>query len=255
MATEIITQETNPPPNAPDPVRLSPHAALILVDDGSPVLLDMNGDFYGISDIGALMLKHSLSQGQQAAASAIAARFGVDVGRVAADLEALLSDLETRGVILRQTAPKPRRFATLAAGMMASLLKTAFRVTRRPRSRAALALLLSRISFALFGWNATVDAWRARFPEREPSPSEAAIDPAIDESVREMAASNWLGVDCKERALSCFAMARAEGRPAALNIGIALYPLGGHCWCTTGDAVIGDDQNRYRTFIPVFQFS
>ena len=137
---------------------------------------------------------------------------------------------------------------------MARMLRTVFRLTRRPRTRAAAALALSRVSFALFGWNATVDAWRARFPARSGSAPDTAIDPAIDESVRDMASSNWLGVDCKERALSCFAMARAEGRPAALNIGIALYPLGGHCWCTTDDAVIGDDQKRYQTFIPVFQF-
>jgi len=257
MQTEIITHETLAPSDAPDTLRLSPHAALVMVEEGSPVLLDMGGDFYGISDIGAQMLKISLARGQRAAAEEIAAQYKTETERVAADLDALLRDLETRGVILRGTSPPRGKARSAAAGMIARCLSGVFRLTRRPRRRAAMALYLSRMSFALFGWNATVDAWRARFPAPA-TPADAAagaFDPTIDTSVRDMAAQIWLGVDCKERALSSFAMARHAGQPAELNIGIALYPLGGHCWCTSGETVIGDDPERSGPLIPVFQFS
>lgn len=254
MAATIITHDTIPPGDAPDAIVLSPHAALVLVDDGSPVLLDMNGDFYGISDIGVAMLTLSLERGQRAAAEEIAARYGVDTGRVAADLDALLAGLAARGVIRRRHGQGRRAPRTGAAGLLAGLLGMTFRITRRPRARAAAALALSRLSFALFGWNATVDAWRTRFPAPQAGAPLGTVDPRIDQDVRDLAARNWMGVDCKERALSCFAMARAAGLPAQLNIGIALFPLGGHCWCTSGETVLGDGQDRAQPYIPVFRF-
>ena len=254
MKTEIVTQESVTPGEAPDLVRLSPHVALVLVEDGSPVLLDMNGDFYGISDMGARMLRGSLERGQAATATAIAQDFDVDPTLVAADLEGLLADLEKRGVIHREAGERRGPFRHFGARTCAALLAGIFRMTKRPTRRAWFALALARLSFGLFGWNATLEAWRTRFPKPDTG-CASAVDPVIDRSVRDMAARIWLGVDCKERALSCFALAHDQGQPAEINIGVILYPLGGHCWCTSGEAVIGDDPDRSGPLIPVFRFT
>jgi hypothetical protein len=120
--------------------------------------------------------------------------------------------------------------------------------------RATAILILSRLSYALFGWKATVAAWTARFPEAQGT-ADALKAREIDMVVRRACARNWVGADCKERALSCFTLARAAGRPASLHIGVALSPLGGHCWCRIGEHLVSDDAERCARFLPVFRYA
>jgi hypothetical protein len=127
-------------------------------------------------------------------------------------------------------------------------------MSRKSKPRAMAALGLSRLSFAVFGWKATIRAWRSRFPE-----AQGVVHPAqaqeIDAVVRRVSARNWIGADCKERALSCFSLARAAGLPASVHVGVALYPLGGHCWSKIGDILVSDDAERCGKFLPVFRYS
>jgi hypothetical protein len=252
MSIEVITDASQRTVQMRDGIRLGPDAALVLDPNGSSAVLDMNGEFYGISAIGALMLKGALACGRRMTAQILAKRFGVEPSRIAADLDRLIDDLHKRGVVEGRSASKAIG-QDAGARFAAALLAGVFRITRRNRPRAAASLALSRLSFALFGWKATIGAWRVRFPE-----SEGVVEPAkareIDNVVRRVSARNWIGADCKERALSCFSLARAAGLPASLHIGIALYPLGGHCWCKIGDHLVSDDAERCDKFLPVFRY-
>jgi hypothetical protein len=254
MSIEIILAKPETAPADVDAVGLGADAALVIDSAGSSVLLDMNGEFYGISPVGAAMLKSALAHGRQAAVEALARRYRIEPARVGADLDRLLRDLTARGVVRGGRAPVKRRHA-VGARVAAGLLGGMLRLSGKPGVRAAAALLASRLSFALFGWRATLDAWRSQFPQA----GAAAVAPqaarAIDLAVRRVAARDWTGVDCKERALSCFALARAENLPASVHVGIALYPLGGHCWCRIGDLVVSDEVERCDRFLPVFNYA
>lgn len=255
MQIEVITGSSMGSGDAPDAVALGPHAALVLDPAGASAVLDMAGNFYGVSALGAALLKGALRFGREATARAAARRFGIPEERAAADLDRLIGDLSARGVLRRGDDAGTGRSdggARIAAGLLAGI----FRLTGSAALRARAALLFARLSFALFGWRPTIDAWRARFPEAE---GARRVDPAearaIDGAVRASAARNWMGADCKERALACFTMARAAGLPASLHIGVALYPLGGHCWARIGDIVVSDDAERCNRFLPVFRYA
>jgi hypothetical protein len=237
---------------------LTPDAALVVMSDGNGCVLDMHGEFYAISPIGAEMLRITLADGPRAASDAIAAKFAADPAQVAADLDALLEDMVRRGIVTRDGAAPSRRRGKLGAGIAAAVVRGLLGILRGPRSRATVALAAARISFGLFGWNATVDAWKRRLPERHGTIEQTAADAmvrSIDEIVRARAARMWLDVDCKERALSCLALARLAGLPASLVIGVDFYPLSGHCWCEVGDRVVSDDPANCRRYLPVFRYA
>ena len=144
-------------------------------------------------------------------------------------------------------------FAPAIAGMALGALRFA----RSHRRRAWIALTLARVSFLVSGWNATVEAWRRRLPAARglvaDLPEQSAR--AIDQAVRGAAAHHMMNVDCKERALACFALARMVGLPATLVVGVDFYPLAGHSWCESGPDVIGDEDAHCRRFTPAFRLS
>jgi hypothetical protein len=78
---------------------------------------------------------------------------------------------------------------------------------------------------------------------------------AIDAFSRSMAASHPLPVECKERALATWALARISGVPAELVVGVHPFPLEGHCWCAYDGAVYSDDSERCAQFEPVWRCS
>ena len=252
MSIEVVTDASigNAPPA--DGIALGPDTALVVDGNGASAVLDMNGEFYGISALGAVMLKGAMVFGRKLTAELVARRFGVEPQRIAADLDTLIADLRKRGVGSANAEPLAHRKAgaRIAAGLLAGI----FRVTRQNKTRAAATLTLSRLSYALFGWKATVAAWTTRFPEAQGT-ADAAQARDIDMVVRRVSARNWVGADCKERALSCFTLARAAGLPASLHIGVALYPLGGHCWCRIGEHLVSDDAERCARFLPVFRYT
>jgi hypothetical protein len=213
----------------------------------------LDGSFYAVSPVAAAMLRDTIDQGRDAAIARSAARYGVDATRIAADLDALLADM-TRRALLRSARPRARSGIRRGlASAIAGAAGFALRLARAPRARAWIALALARASFVLLGWNATVRAWRGRFGAGGAAPIDSQR--AIDAAVRAAAAHHPMNVDCKERALACFALARAAGLPATLVVGVDFYPLAGHSWCEIGDAVIGDEEAHCRRFTPAFRLS
>ena len=167
--------------------------------------------------------------------------------------------MEAKGIIRTRQDGTARRTSMprrLGAGAVAALARISLRVLPSARFQAGAALSLAKLSFAVFGWSATVDAWAKRFVRRVAATSEAG-DAAerIDRTVREASVRNLFGSNCKERALVCTAMARDAGLPAQLVIGVEFYPLEGHCWCEIAGTIISDDPATCRRFVPVFRYS
>jgi hypothetical protein len=260
MSSATIITATPTRRNAAVRYSLAQDAAMILMDDGSARVLDMAGRFYTLAPAGALMLQETLTHGAAWAAGHVAEVHGEQLSRVQADLDRLLADMTSRG-ILRQGDASARRPRLLSATRWASwVLTVVFGLMPWLKKRPTALLGLAKISFGLFGWTATLSAWRRHFPLRAPSPCDNPLDAAaaaraIDEAVRNAAARQLLGVACKERALCCWALARAAGLPATLVIGVELFPLAGHCWCEIGPWTVSDDRDSCKRYTPVLRYA
>jgi hypothetical protein len=113
---------------------------------------------------------------------------------------------------------------------------------------------LARLSFALFGWTATIAAWQeahAHFPSRQAGDGDAETIQALDKTVRAAVAGHPVAVACKEQALCSWSLVRATGLDASLIVGIELFPMAGHCWCEVAAQPLGDDEERCARFAPV----
>jgi hypothetical protein len=235
---------------------LAPDVAVIRMADGSARLLDMGDRFYSLPPVAAQMLCETLVGGPAAAAERVAADYGIELTRAQADLKTFLKTLQERGILQRRDGrPQPR--TSRAACLSAWLLKGALALFPWQPARAALLLTAAKLSFRLFGWTRTVAAWQRQFPPAagpvDASGAEAAAR-AIDEAVCGAASMNPLGVACKERAVTCWALARAAGLPADLVIGVDLFPLTGHCWCEIGSRVVSDHPDNVTPYFPALRY-
>jgi Transglutaminase-like superfamily len=249
MTTPLILKGSDAPAAG---YALAPDAALVVLDDSDAFVLDMAGAFHAVTPIGALMLRRTLEAGPDAAAEEVAASYGAEPARVRRDLQHLLDDMTARGMLRRPGAPVPRQQRSRMAGLLALLAALALRVVPAPSLRAAALLLLARCSFALCGWTATFAAWKARL--QRPTAEAVADAAAIDRLVRAVAPHLWLGVDCKERALTCWTMAQQAGLSAVLVVGIRPHPLSAHCWCETATRIISDESVNCARYLPVFAY-
>jgi hypothetical protein len=243
--------------NGPD-YCLAPDAAFLMMSDGSGRILDMADSFCAVAPVGALMVRETLRHGEAAAARLVADTFGAPLERVRGDLRRFLASLEQRRILERRSQVRGRPPRAAAAGLATGLLKVALGVLPPVRARAAVLLTQAKLSLRLFGWPATVAAWRQRFPQRDGrlSPREVqATAVRIDDAVGSAAAGNLFGVACKERALCAWALARGAGLPAALVIGVELYPLAGHCWCEVGQRVVSDHPDNVARYVPALRYT
>jgi hypothetical protein len=234
---------------------LADDVVLAIVDDGSSRLLDLGGHFFGLPAGSTELLVATLRHGPGPAAVQVARRTGAPLERVRADLAAFLADLQGRGLLV-PAARSRRRGAVrrLVDGALAATLK-GLRLGLRPFGRTWALLGLAYLSLRLFGWARTADLWE-RLARRGSAPDDAlARAEQIDREVREAAARHLLAVDCKERALVCWALLREAGVPARLVVGIDLYPFLGHCWCEAEGRVVSDDPERCFRFVPVLSRS
>ena len=233
---------------------LSPDVILVTVDDGSARMLDMTENFHAVSAVGARMLQTTLAVGVESAIPLLAQHYHADRQQIAADLNSFLSDLESQGLLRRHGQ-------RLAAGdrgrLVTKLMSGIIRIVHllpKPTTKAWLFLLLARLSFPLLGWTRTVQVWRqahAHFPSHKAGDADKEALEVLDCTVRSTASGHLVTMMCKERALCCWALARAAGFDAALVVGIDLFPIAGHCWCEVGAATPGDDTDRIAKFAPV----
>jgi hypothetical protein len=119
-------------------------------------------------------------------------------------------------------------------------------------------LTLAWLFFRLFGWAKTIAVWQRRYgAAHEPQSRrdwEIAVL-ALDATVRQAATSHVLTMECKERAVCCWAFARRAGLPARLVVGIQLVPFAGHCWCESGPWTLSDERQRCDQYQPVVEYA
>ena len=234
---------------------LAADTTLVLVADGTARLLDMGGGFFALSAVGARMLRGVLERGAAATVRELAERYGVAADQVQADLNSLLNELRRRRLLHR--GPSRRRGGSLWPALILGPWLRLARCFRFGKTQAAALLILAYLSFAWFGWVRTVALWRRCFrapSRRDGAPADGETFPALDRTVREAATGLPFRVACKERALCCWALVRSAGAPARLVVGLALFPLAGHCWCESGDGVLSDHEDRCRSFTPVIRY-
>jgi hypothetical protein len=255
MITTIQTRSSLQTSEAAD-YSLSPDVIFVTVHDGSARLLDMAGRFHAVPAVGTLMLQETLANGTGAAVNRIAQDYGVDAGQVRNDLDVFLGELEDQGLLCSRGTRQRWLIAKtrLARLFLRPALYGIHRAFRSQEAKARLLLGLARLSFGLFGWTPTISVWKEAHSGyaagQVGEPQEQAVR-AVDEVVRAAAASHPFGVECKERALCCWALARAAGLDAAVVVGIDLFPLAGHCWCEVGSWTLSDDLDRCASYTPV----
>jgi hypothetical protein len=244
-------------PNASE-YSLSPDAAVLVMEDGSARIIDMGDCFYAVSPIGSLMLRETLENGPAGAVQKVVVEYAITPSQGEADLGRFLTNLERRGILLRRGEVAGRSSAgSPGARLLARMLKTVIRFRRSPKAQAAALLTFARLSLKLFGWAQTVRAWKRSFSLREGralADNVEALAQRIDDAVCSAAAHHPLGVACKERALSCWALARRAGVSAALVIGVEHFPLSGHCWCQIGVRIVSDRPDNCARYVPVLRY-
>jgi transglutaminase superfamily protein/coenzyme PQQ synthesis protein D (PqqD) len=233
---------------------LPPDVILVTVRDGSARLLDMSGGFHAVPAVGAQMLQETLANGAAAAAAQVAEDYGVAPRQVQDDLAVFLRELEKQGLLCSPRSRQRGGALGPARLLIRPALAAAHRLLRCPEKQARALLGLARLSFALFGWTATIAVWQeahAHLPARQSTACDAELVQALDRTVRAAVAGHPFAVACKERALCSWSLARTAGLRATLIVGIELFPIAGHCWCEVSERPLGDDQGRCDQFTPV----
>lgn len=136
------------------------------VSDGTARILQLDGNFYAITHIGAEMLTQTMESGSTEAVKQIALRYGASQDQVQGDLQKLLETLDQHGLICRnyveQSEHRLKKF--MANIVLSPLLTVVNRCIHRVDSSAWALLVISRLSFRLFGWRNTLEVWQRCFP-------------------------------------------------------------------------------------------
>jgi len=253
--------------------RLAPDVIFLRVKDGSARLLDLGGNFYTISETAAQMLNETLKAGTTTAAERIATEYCADLSLIQHDLKTFLQDLEEKQLIYPARRPRSTSQSknTLAQLVCMPVLHCVSVCSLSLEKKAWALLTLAALAIRLFGWPKTVASWQHYAARRQSHnstqkqaqgaiPMENAMTELeqsakeIDKVVRAAAARHLLHAECKERALACWWLLHAAGFPAQLVVGVELFPLASHCWCTMGNFVLSDDQDRCEQFTPVISY-
>jgi hypothetical protein len=249
------TQSPEPTACRP-PYRLAPEVVLVPVADGSARLVDLDGQYFALTEVATQMLRATLELGPAGAVEKVARDWDVGRERAHADLETFLAELTRLGLLLRGGVPTRRpRLRTWPAQLILSGL---IRLTRSLRptytGKAAGLLALAKLSCRWLGWAGAVRLWQRLFPRPRrllQGPAEDEARQTVDKAVRQALAQSAVAAACKERGLVSWALARRAGLGPQLVLGLAFYPLTAHCWAQLGSTFLGDDPDRCADFEPI----
>ncbi len=238
---------------------LAPDVVLVLLQDGTGRLLDLAGKFYALSQTAAGMLYESLRGDPQATAQTIAAVYHVELPQVQQDLSAFLHELERRQLIYgpkktrRVCQPKMSLFSLILLPLLHGIRTWPASLQMKSWALETLAYL----SLRFLGWPTTVRLWQRSSEKLLTSPIGPEWEQAareIDGVIRAVAARHPFPIECKERALCCWMLARWGGPPVKLLVGIDVFPLKSHCWCELDHLVLSDEQDKCERFTPVLTY-
>ena len=221
-----ISQSSAPPTS----YRLASEVVLVPVADGSARLLDLDGQYFALTDVAAQMLRATLDLGPAGAVERIARDWEVDSERARTELERFLAELIRRGLLL--TADQSERRRRLRSRPAQVILSGLIHLTRSLRptytGKAAGLLTLAKLSCRWLGWAGAVYLWQRLFPRPRCLLQGRAADEArqtVDQAVRSALAQSWVATACKERGMVSWALARRAGLDPSLVIGLSFYPL------------------------------
>jgi hypothetical protein len=239
---------------------LAPGVILFPVEEeGTARLLDMNRNFYAVSATGTRMLQSTLARGAVAAAQEIAEECGVALDRVQTDLDAFLSELQKRHIIDRSARSANNQHSRIVDRIFLTLpLRLIDRWLRSWKMRASALLLFARFSVHVFGWTRTIAALTQYHPMSSRSAikgTKEKIATAVNDALSGSATVHFIPMNCKERSLCCWTLARWAGLPAILVVGISLVPLCAHCWCEVGSLMLGDNPENCKQYTPVTRYA
>jgi Transglutaminase-like superfamily len=240
--------------------QLAPDAVLAIVWDGSSRLIDVGGNCYGLPAVSTLMLASTLREGVDGAVARVALLCAVRPERVRADLTVFLANLARQGLLTRPTHRGNRLnwLHRLKVWPFAAVMKRLLRESPSDVLPARALLIGAYACLKALGWAQTIKLWQETMATW-PQAAEGAADPmrvkAIRQAVRDAISQSLFPVDCKARALCCWAMLRSAGQWARLVVGIDLFPFLGHCWCESASRGRDDDQDRSGRFTPVLDYT
>lgn len=257
MIEHILTAETPGPVAGNVRYRLMPDVAVLLLEDRSARVLNLNGHFYALSETAADFLDELLQTDPDTATRRMAERYQADVHRIRQDLESCIQTFLQTGVIRPAPGSESDRQPRTAIVLM-GLLRMVHRLRSSPETQAGWLLLLAYIAIRRWGWPATVRCWQRYYRDRGRESvalgnQQEWID-RVEAAVRTATARHLLPVAYKERALCGWGLLRAHGLPATLVLGIELFPLASHCWCQLRERVVGDLPERCARFTPVTSY-
>lgn len=255
MIEHILTAETSGPVAGNARYRLMSDVAVLLLEDRSARVLNLNGNFYALSETAAGFLDELLQTDPDTATRRMAERYQADARRIRQDLESCVQTFLQTGVIRPAHRPQPDREPRTAI-VLVGLLRMVHRPRSNPETQAWRLLLLAYIAVRRWGWPATVRCWQRFYRGREGDAlaNQPEWIDRVESAVRSATARHLLPVACKERALCGWGLLRAHGLPAKLVLGVELFPLASHCWCQLGERVVGDLPERCARFTPVTSY-
>jgi hypothetical protein len=239
--------------NAADPeFAMGEFACLIDLDDARAILFDLSGSCVVVDHVASFMINAVLSTNFDRALQNCAARFDAAGELVRSDLTKLVSDLQKAGLIRpcgkRAGCIAPVILINGAAALIGAVMKSR-------RFRISTLLTFFFFGIRILGLPILILACRDYSEKhRRRGTSEQSLD-AIDEAVRNSAAGHLLGISCKERALTSWALTVDCDLPSRLIFGIQLFPFSAHCWLSIGSRTIGDAADRSDQFTPVLTFN
>jgi hypothetical protein len=238
--------------------RFRQESEVIRIDrpDGSIRFVNLDHNVVFLDSRSALVLVEILKSGLNRAAVQMSEAEAVPYDAVHTDLREFVEGLMRARILCRGGARKRFWYGlgdALASGYTLVLCKPLFACTQNLGARAWALLLIARSCVRAFGWGRTARVWQRRFDQMKFNVDTLCDEDLlrIDQTVQRLGRNAILKIECRERALACFALARHLGIRAELRIGLSYSPLAGHVWTQCGDRIISDDPANCRRYEPV----
>ena len=226
---------------------VSGHLQLITSDDGSSLLLDIQGDrIVHLNAVAAQMWQLSSSGlAESEIVSTIAVKYGVSQGRVAGDFQQLqkrIADLHlepSKSCSLVNSFCPPKHEKQISYPWYAD----AGAGRPRPRTITVLAAILGLALFdlvlkvrSLRVLCSCVNSWRLSNQKSKDTEIKGKICTAVERACVWYPKKTF----CLQRSAVTACLLRSYGVPAQMKIGIRPLPLMAHAWVEVGGAVVND---------------
>lgn len=242
---------------------LSKNVVLLMVKDGTARLLDLEGGFYATTVTGARILEAALQQGADLACQTLAAQFKIDARKLKADVDLFLLTLQRKRLLVAPHSKRLQRRSAkkLCSWLLVPILYLANRALRKsPKKLAGTLLTVAYAATRLLGWTNTVGIWK-RFSITDSH--EESVKPLndtcrwsdLETTVLHAISSHPFNINCKERALCSWALARSAGFSSRIVLGVDLFPAAIHCWCESGSRIMADRyEGKCDRYTPVLVY-